>query len=230
LLPETADLSLVLESGETNRNLVEFTHCRVFGAESTINFNALDSPEQTPQFATTTLDDTLRSLPGGLQVTVKLRSRISGDMTVGTLIEGTVGSDVKEKRTVVIPNGSPVRGRIRRLEKYTSPFPYFIVGLEFTEVEIQGIRHLFYADLADIEEPPGVEQILSTKNTVRTETDPLSFGNDLSTTQIIESTRQSIERLFLYNLPGVATFFYKGSKLDLAQDFRTVWKTRSLKR
>ena len=78
LLPETADLLLVLESGEVNHNLVEFTHCSVFGAESTINFITPDFAEQTPRLGTASLDETLRPLPNGLQVAVKLRSRISG--------------------------------------------------------------------------------------------------------------------------------------------------------
>jgi hypothetical protein len=68
---------------------------------------------------------------------------------------------------------------------------------------------------------PGVELTLSTKNTTTTVTNPLLFGD--------VSTRQTMESLSLYNLPGVATFFYKGGKLELPQDFRTVWKTRPLK-
>ena len=46
------------------------------------------------------------------------------------------------KRDVVVPVGSRVQGRIRRLEQYAKPFPYFVVGIEFTEVEVQGIRRL----------------------------------------------------------------------------------------
>lgn len=219
LLPETADIRLVKYSGEISHNRVQFTHCRVFGAESTIDFNPSDSVDQIPGFGVASLDDTLRPLPGGLQIAVKLRSQVSGDTAVGTLIDGAVAGDVTAKHEVVIPSGSPVRGRIRRMERYTDPVPYFIVGLEFTEVEVQGIRHLFYADLVGIDPALGVELIL--KNTTRTLTDPLSFGNI--------STRQTIETLSLYNLPGVATFFYKGGKLELPRDFRTVWKTRPLK-
>jgi hypothetical protein len=221
LLPETADLRLVLESGEVSHNVVDFTHCRVFGAESRINFETPDSPEQTPGFGTASVDQTLRSLPGGLQVAVKLNSRISGEMAVGTLIEGVVAGDVKEKRAVVIPAGSLVRGRIRRMERYNDPFPYFIVGLEFTEVEAQGIRYLFYADLAGIDPAPGVELKLSTQNTTALQ------GNGTLSGGL--SLRQTIESLSLYSLPGVAAFFYKSEKLDLPQDFRTVWKTRPLK-
>jgi hypothetical protein len=97
LLPETADIRLVKYSGEISHNRVQFTHCRVFGAESTIDFTALDSVDQTPGFGVASLDDTLRPLPGGLQIAVKLRNRISGDMAVGTLIDGTVAGDVVAK-------------------------------------------------------------------------------------------------------------------------------------
>jgi hypothetical protein len=214
-------LRLAKYSGEVNHNRVEFTHCRVFGAESTIHFDAPDFPEQTASFGSASVDDTLRPLPSGLLITVKLQSRISGDLAVGALIDGLVADNVTAKRVVVIPAGSPVRGRIRRLERYTDPFPYFVVGLEFTELELQGIRHLFYADLVDIGAAPGVESMLSTKSTTTTGANSLLFGE--------LSSRQTTERLSLPSLPGVATFFYKADGLELPQDFRTVWKTRALK-
>jgi hypothetical protein len=86
---------------------------------------------------------------------------------------------------------------------------------------VRGIQHVFYADLVELDPAPGVELTLSTKNTTMTETDPFLFGGG--------SIRQSKESLFLYNLPGVAEFFYKGARLDLPRDFRTVWKTRALR-
>lgn len=220
LLPEAADFRLVMYSGEINHNKIEFTHCRAFGAESTISFNAPEFAEQA-RFGAVSIDETLRPLPSGLKIAVKLRTQITDDMAVGTLIEGVVEGNVTVKHTVVIPALSPVRGRIRRLERYTDPFPYFIVGLEFTEVETQGVRHLFFADAVDIDQLPGVEGTLSTKNTMTAPNNNLLFGE--------METRQTIEPLSLYNLPGVATLFHKGGKLDLPEDFLTVWKTRRLK-
>ena len=41
-------------------------------------------------------------------------------------------------------------------------------------------------------------------------------------------TTQRRENFFLYDLPGVVSFFFKASKLELPQGFRTVWKTRPL--
>lgn len=221
LLPEAAELRLAKFSGEVDHNRVEFTHCRAFGAESTISFDAVDSPEQAASFGTASVDDTLRPLADGLLITVELRSRISDSLAVGALIDGRVAGNVTAKGVVVIPAGSPVRGRIRRLERYAEPFPYFVVGLEFTEVELGGIRHLFYADLIDVGAAPGVRAELYAKNTTITAANPLLFGGLAS--------RQTIERISLPSLPGVATFFYEGGKLELPQEFRTVWKTRALK-
>ena len=85
-------------------------------------------------------------------------------------------------------------------------------------MEVQGIRHRFYADLVEIDPAPGVEQTLSTKD--KRETNDLPYGGMV--------IRQAKENLFLYNLPGVAMFFFKGGRLDLPQGFRTVWKTLPL--
>jgi hypothetical protein len=221
LLPQAADARLVKESGEISHNEVEFTHCRVFQAESTISFDAPDSAEAEPRFAASSVDDTLRPLPAGLEVTVKLRSRISGDLPVGTLIDGAVAEDVKAKDAVGIPAGSPVRGRLRRLERYPDPFSYFVVGLEFDEVRVQGIRYLFYADPVEIGPAAGVSLILSTRHPMTTQTNDLLFG--------AVGGQKTIENLRLYTLPGVAAFFFRGSKLSLPPDFRTVWKTLALK-
>jgi hypothetical protein len=217
LLPESAEFRLVKYSGEIIHNRIEFTHCRSFGAESAINFSVSDSAEQTPRFGTASIDDTLRPLPGGLQIAVKLRSRISDDMAVGTLIDGVVAGNVAAKKgAVLLAAGSPVRGRIRRLERYADPFPHFVVALEFTEVELQGIRHRFYADVVEIESAPDVEQTLSSLD--KTEVWDLDKGG--------REVKQTQETLWLPSLPGVAVFFFRGGKLDLPRGFRTVWKTR----
>jgi hypothetical protein len=221
LLPQAAEVRLVMLSGEANHNRIAFTQCRAFEADSTIHFDATDSGNQPARFGVASVDDTLRPLPGGLQIPVKLHSRILGDMPVGALIEGAVASDVTAKHTVVVPAGSPVRGRIRRLERYTEPFPYFIIALEFTEVQAEGIRRLFYADLLDSDPAPGVIRTLATKNSMATETKEMPFGSI--------SMRETRESLSLYDLPGVASFFFKGGKLELPREFRTVWKTRTLR-
>ena len=138
-------------------------------------------------------------------------------MTVGALFEGVVAGSVSHQGALLIPEGSLVRGRIRRLERYTDPFTYYVVALEFTEVEMEGVRYRFDADPVEIEPIAGLEEKLWTKDAY--ERSPLSGGGSLS--------RQHRENLFLPDLPGVASFFFKGSKLDLPPGFRTVWRTRT---
>jgi len=239
LLPESAEFRMAKFSGEISHNRIEFTHCRAFETQSAVSFDASDSAGQAPSFGVSSIDDTLRPLPGDLQIVVKLQSRISGDMAVGTLIDGVVADKVAAKKgAVLIPAGSSVRGRVRRLERYMDPVPYFVVALEFTEVELQGIRYRFYADLVEIEATPGVEQTLVYNSSIRVRHTPTSqMSNtfpDISKTptsgEVVEGEdleiKRTRERLWLPNLPGVATFFFKGSKLDLPQSLRTVWKTR----
>lgn len=217
LLPETADLRMVKGSGEISHNLAEFTHCRVFGAESTINFGEPNPSEQTPRLRTASADNAPNPLPPDLQIEVKLLTRISGDTPVGTLIDGVVAANVMVKGTVAVPAGAAVRGRIRRMEHYTDPVSYFVVGLEFIEVDVKGVQRLFYADIVDIGRAPGVEHTLSVNGDIMTH----SWAG--------QQTQQIQERVTLPDLPGVAAFFFKGAQLSLPEDFRTVWKTRPLK-
>ncbi|MGA2714826.1 MAG: hypothetical protein ABSG41_17130 [Bryobacteraceae bacterium] len=215
LMPQSAEFRMTTFSGEISFNELEFTQCRVFGAQSTINFDGPDSAEVPSRFGVSAIDDTLRSLPPGLQIPVRLRSSIPGDAAVGALIDGVIDANVAAKGAIAIAAGSPVRGRIRRLERYSDPFPHFVVALEFTEVESQGIRYRFDADLARIDPAPGVEQTLSHRG--RTETVDKGFFQEF---------RVSRETLFFSNLPGVATFFFKGATLNVPEGLRTVWTTR----
>jgi hypothetical protein len=212
---------MVKNSGDIYLDRVQFTQCRVFGAESKIDLQPADS-DQPARFGAITLDDTLRPLPPGLRIAVKLKTPISSQTSVGTLIDGAVAADVKDKHAVVISAGSPVRGRVRRLERYSEPVPFFVIGLEFTEVEIEGVRHIFYADLVAIDSAPGVALTLTT-GVDGADTPRKNVGGPGTLTLATK------ERITIHNLPGVATFFMKGDKLELPPDFRTVWKTRAWK-
>src|SRR5262249_48241204 len=154
LLPESGDFRMTRFSGESDHNHIEFTHCRLYGAQSTISFAA---PSTEPaRFGVSGNDDTLRPLPSGLQIVVKLNTRITGEATVGTLIEGVVASVTagKNARSPIVPNAR-VRGRIRRLEHYTNPVLHYVVAIEFTEAESEGIRYRFYADLQELDANSG---------------------------------------------------------------------------
>jgi hypothetical protein len=219
LLPESGDFRMTKFSGEIDHNRIEFTHCRLFGAQSTINFGAPDAAVESPaRFSASSNDDTLRPLPPGLQIAVKLVSKVSSEIAVGALIDGVVAGNVPGKGPLVVANGSRVRGRIRRLERYSEPAPHFVLAIEFTEVESEGIRYRFYADPVEMDAAPGVELTLEQRDPSRV----ISHAGDEKT------IRTFVEQVTLPSLPGVTTFFVRGTKLDLPQGFRTVWKTRTL--
>jgi hypothetical protein len=44
LLPQRSEVTMTYFSGVTNRNVIEFSRCREYGAESKINFDAPPAP------------------------------------------------------------------------------------------------------------------------------------------------------------------------------------------
>ena len=78
------------------------------------------------------------------------------------------------------------------------------MGLEFTEVEVNGESLRFYADLLRMDRLPGIRPTLK------------SIGN------------YQTQKITLPELPGVASFFVAGATFTIPPGFRTVWRTRGL--
>jgi hypothetical protein len=215
LLPQSADSRLVRFSGEESRNHIEFTHCHLFGAQSSISFGA---QQGFPLFGTSSVLEMARELLPALPVVVKLSTRITEKTAVGALIEGVVAGNVLHKRSVLIPEGSPVRGRVRRLEWNEDKGGYYVVALEFTEIEAAGTRYRFFADLEGTDGLPGLRQTIRTRPPP--EKSPLRGG--------AETVYVSDDILYLPDLPGVGSFFVQTRHLDIPPGFRMTWKTRAL--
>jgi hypothetical protein len=218
LLAQEADLHMLETRGAENYDRIEFTHCRAFSAQSNIRFDAEphDAAEPLPSNNLKTLSAAgavVEAVPPFLLTTVQLTKPITDKDAVGELIEARVSGDVVQKGKIVIPSGSLVRGRIRRLERYRGKQSAdFIVGLEFTEVEVSGGPLRFYADLLSMDKRPGIRQSLSEQVLVTT-----GAG--------VEAKTQLIT---LPELPGVASFFIQGKTFSVPVGFRTVWRTRGL--
>ncbi|MCX6629561.1 MAG: hypothetical protein NTW28_18235, partial [Candidatus Solibacter sp.] len=159
LLPQSAATRLVKLSGEESRNYIEFTHCHLYGAQSSISFGPRVG---LPQFGASSVLEMKRELLPALQVVIKLSTRITDQTAVGALVEGVVAGKVLRKGSVLIPDGSPVRGRVRRLEWYDYNGGYYVVGFEFTDIEAAGKRYRFFADLEDMDRLPGVSETIRT--------------------------------------------------------------------
>src|SRR5258705_12129166 len=173
LLAQQADLHMLHASGMESYNRLDFTHCHAYSAHSDLRFDPkprAPPPALSPGSPSTpsAADGTGQNVPALLLITVELTTTISDKESVGTLIEGKVSSDVLRKGKLVIPHGSAVRGRIRRLER--SPVGgAFILALEVTEGDAPAGPLPFYADLIRIDKKPEIppafsERVLASKS------------------------------------------------------------------
>jgi hypothetical protein len=202
MLAQSAEAEIEITSGEADRNVVELTHCRSFETQSSISFGAEEpKAKDRPLFALPGAEFAAASqgIPAGLRVAMTLSEAVSGKTAVGTLIEGRVGSAAAQKGKAAIPEGAVVRGRVRRVERQAGPDETFLVALEFCDVEVDGTRQRFYADLESADRMPGVEVVLTTGGARAGKTP---------------------------NLPGVGNFLVRGG--ELPKGFGMVWKTQSM--
>ena len=132
LLPQRAELVLTHFSGEANRNVVAFSACRQYGSESTISFEPPPEPgSELPRPEVRQVD-----LAAGLLVPVALETGIdSKSASVGDAVRARVRQDVRQKGQLVLPAGAVISGRIRSLDRFSAPEPYFLMGIELSEVE-----------------------------------------------------------------------------------------------
>ncbi|MDR3703893.1 MAG: hypothetical protein P4L56_29860 [Candidatus Sulfopaludibacter sp.] len=144
LLPRQSQLDILIKSGRQTRNTITFSNCREYQAESEIVFGA-------PEPASTAAPATGRgrvALPIGLPVTLSLVDPIdsataaAGDPVTATVVKPVLRAGSRE---VLIPAGAQVRGRIRRVEHYLWPEPYFRIAASFNRVETGGIVSPFFA-------------------------------------------------------------------------------------
>ena len=212
LLPQQGSIHMLETSGTESYDRLDFTHCRAFTAQSSIRF---DSDPPAPAASNPVAAPApIQTVPALLLVTVQLARPITSQDAVGTLISGRIAGDVVRKGKVVIPSGSPVRGRIRRLERFAeNSANEFIVGLEFTEIEVNGEPMRFYADLLRIDRSPVIRRAISERILVR------NNGGEI---QNQEST------ITLSELPGVASFFVSGTSFIIPAGYAMAWRTRGV--
>lgn len=133
LLPFQSELSMVSLNGSEEHNHVQFNSCRQFSGESVVTFD--EAPVNKPEAPSLPAKEF--DLPEGLDVALVVTKEIDlRTAAVGDPVPARVDYDVKHKGHIVIPKGATATGRITRLEKYET---YWILGLEFPEIEAPGI-------------------------------------------------------------------------------------------
>jgi hypothetical protein len=227
LLPQTAELGTVDTDGEEDTDRIEFTHCQGFHTESSVNFGAADEKPAAAPAARLPAPPAEGALPPELRVTVALTAPFDDHAAVGSLVEGKVVGSVAQKGKMLLPAGTPVKGRIRRLEHYSEEGGYFILALEFMDIEMPDENLRFYAELQDIDRTNGAEMTLGDTQ-VQEGTAWKNAG--LLPAPVPTWSKTTLVRISTRDVPGVGTFFVRGSHFQLPAGFKTVWKTQLFQR
>jgi hypothetical protein len=219
LLPQTADLATVSTDGSSDRDLIEFTHCQAFHTDSTLNFEPPTEPAaQTRRAAPKSLPE--GALPVDLRVTIALTSGLTDHAAVGSLVEGKVVGNVMQKAKVFVPSGARVEGRVRRLERYSDSAKgeYFLLAIEFTNIETPDRIVPFYAGLEQSDSLDGLES--PTANPLAARSTPVTGP----------MAQMRVEHVSVHQVPGVGTFVIHRPHFLLPAGFKTVWKTQLYQR
>src|SRR5579883_3180472 len=152
-LPQAAEINLRETNGREARNVIDFTHCQEFHAESAIRFE-----DTAPATALPPSEVPAELLPAGLSVAIALAAPVSSTDPVGAEIEGRIAGNVLLKGRTVLGEGAIVRGRIRRFEPASGAAARSMLVLEFTEIEAAGALLRFFEDLESVDAPASVER------------------------------------------------------------------------
>jgi hypothetical protein len=207
LLPESAGVVAAEWSGALHRAEVSFSHCRVFGAESTLLLSAADLVKEVSQF-----QKSRQVLPTGLTLPLTLETAIDSAIAmVGDKIRARLEEPVALPDNSTIPQGAAAEGYLRQLERFhDGDSSYYQVGLEFDRMLWPGHSADFFAES------------LSTLPVIRLSRGVQSGhrGNWLT----MESQSETIQPI---HIPGVASFVLEGERVHVAKGFRIVWRTRT---
>jgi hypothetical protein len=218
--PQQAELVLTHTDGTQSRNLVEFSQCRQYHAESAIRFE--DAAETAANV--TTIQEV--ELPADLPLKLQLDTAIDSDTAAqGDLLTAHLTAPAEIKGKVYVPQGSLVRGRIRRLERFNGDKPYLVVGLEFSEIEFGNKRAAF---LGHLDQTDAIRGRLATSLPKEKEMPPEMRSLNMADGNWKSSATIRIIDLSELELPGVGTFAVEGRRVQLAAGFHMTWRTVSL--
>jgi hypothetical protein len=143
LIPERSLMHILMRDSTETETAVVYSGCREFVGQSTVRFEEVSSAP---------VQDVARSspvaLPSGLAVSLALDSPIDSDTAAaGDVFAARVRKDVRETHShrLLIPAGSPVRGRIIRMQHWLLPPRHFSITVLLETIEIDGALSPFYA-------------------------------------------------------------------------------------
>ncbi len=201
LLPSSGELAIVTGDGHESRNTIGFSNCRQYSTSSSLSFTT------PPDLAVSAKPRPQRALPADVVLVLRLEQPISiSESAAGDPIEARLDKPVNAGG-VLLPKGTRVLGRIRRLEQHLNSPPWILVGLQFFAAETPEGLITFSARLTGPRSTPEVTQMVNS----RLEIMPGAVGLDIQD----DGTRT-----------GVGSFRVPGKELRVGRGLRTIWKTQ----
>jgi len=212
LLPSAAELTIITGDGRESRNTIAFSNCQQYTASSSLSFT-------TPQdIAAVARSRPQRALPADVALVLRLEQPITvAESAAGDQIEARLDKVVKAG-SMLLPKGTRVFGRIRRLEQHLSSPPSILVGLQFFAAEAPDGLITFSARLAGPRVPPGTTRAVNGS----LESVPGAGGLDIQ--DVPGAGGLDIQDDGAKT--GVGSFRVSGKQLRVGRGFRTLWKTQ----
>jgi hypothetical protein len=117
------------------RNLVAFSGCRAYQAESQISFGP------RPQI----------EIPAGMSFETRMETDINSNrVAVGEGMVAKVENAIRKGGKIIVPAGALLRGRVSTVEQSDQPGSV-VVGAQFSEMEFEGQRAQFAGQLKTVE-------------------------------------------------------------------------------
>ena len=163
LLPKSSELLMVGTSGDESRNRTEFSGCRQYVGESSLRFDG----EPTPSTPAAKVTAPKPALPDRTALELVLEGEIDPEAAAaGDAVKAALTAPVKQGEKILVPSGTPILGRLVRIEKQALPFPHYIVGMEFHTIEAPGGAIDLSASLEKVHPAAGLIQQAKTMNPV----------------------------------------------------------------
>jgi hypothetical protein len=146
LLPTEARLNIVDIDGGEQENRTVFTSCRQFLGESTVSFG--EAPVRPSRSGSNA--GTGRVLPPGLEFKLVFTQPIdTGTAAAGDRLNAKLSSDIRDasSKRILVPKGSPVTVRIRKIEYYLGPPSTLTIAVKPEAVEIGGVSRRLTATM-----------------------------------------------------------------------------------
>lgn len=145
LLPQLTLLKVWDTDGTRAENQSAYASCRAFQSESVFRPEAASSVGEPAPGGTLSPGDsapatTPLAIPSGKTLRIALRSKIDSESAfAGDPIEGQLLQPIRGRGgNILVPRGTLVHGRIVRFERHYVPSNYFVLGLKYYSLAVNG--------------------------------------------------------------------------------------------